>query len=370
MPRVTLTEFSLRSLKGVPGKHVIYLDKNGPTGFGVRVTEGSRSYVVTYGKERKRVTLGSVGSLSLREAREKAREVLTGKHQATTPTVESAVRQFVSLHCAQRNRPSTARETERLLTRHLLPVGEKSVSELTKADLNAVFDGLLGTPSEANHAFTATKTFLNWCLGRGYVEKHPLQALRKPARAPSRSRVLSDTELRSVWLYGASGGPYGQLIQLLILTGQRLGQLSHLTAEMIEEDKIVWPAHFMKSGEEHTIPVCPLARTIMEERPRAGLLFSTESNPREPFNNWSNSHRRLLEVTRVDHFTRHDLRRTFSTVLARHTPPHVIERLIAHRSGVISGVSAIYNRHLYFDEMKDSLLRHEAYVASLVSSQG
>jgi len=37
------------------------------------------------------------------------------------------------------------------------------------------------------------------------------------------------------------------------------------------------------------------------------------------------------------------------------TPPHVIERILNHSSGIISGVAAVYNRYDYKDEMKRSL---------------
>ena len=76
MPRVTLTELTIRNLKGVPGKQVIYLDKS-LKGFGVRVTENrQRSFVLTYGADRKRVKLGDVGIIQLSQAREKARSIL------------------------------------------------------------------------------------------------------------------------------------------------------------------------------------------------------------------------------------------------------------------------------------------------------
>lgn len=371
MPKVTLTELGVKHLKVVPGKHVIYLDKNGPTGFGVRVTEGSRSYVLTHGSERRRVTLGSVGETPLKEARERARALLTGTPEKRSPTLESALRTFLTVHCGQRNRPSTARETERLLTRHLLPeLAHRPLAELGTADLTAIIDGLLSTPSEANHLFTATKTFMNFCLSRGLIERNPLQALKRPAKALSRSRVLTEQELRITWLYGANLSQYGAILRLLLLTGQRLGQIAHLRAEMIGENYITWPAALMKGGQEHTIPLTPLVKESLATRPKNGLLFHTEGNPSVPFNNWSNSHRQFLQATGLPHFTRHDCRRSFATLLAQHTPPHIIERLMAHRAGVISGVAAIYNRFEYFEDQKAALLRHEAWLTTLLRSGG
>ena len=37
------------------------------------------------------------------------------------------------------------------------------------------------------------------------------------------------------------------------------------------------------------------------------------------------------------------------------TPPHVVERILNHSSGIISGVAAVYNRYDYKEEMKAAL---------------
>ena len=51
-----------------------------------------------------------------------------------------------------------------------------------------------------------------------------------------------------------------------------------------------------------------------------------------------------------------------------HTPPHVVEKLLNHASGTISGVAAIYNRFQYFEEMRGALAKWEARLKSLISS--
>jgi hypothetical protein len=64
----------------------------------------------------------------------------------------------------------------------------------------------------------------------------------------------------------------------------------------------------------------------------------------------------LIFVCGVTGWTLHDLRRTFSTGLASlGVAPHIIERLINHSTGVISGVSATYNRVAYMPEMRQAV---------------
>ena len=87
----------------------------------------------------------------------------------------------------------------------------------------------------------------------------------------------------------------------------------------------------------------------------------------EPFNGWSKSKAALDKVSGVSGWRLHDLRRTFATRLAEQgSPPHVIERLLNHVSGQISGVSAIYNRASYLSEMREVVRRWEAHLQLIV----
>ena len=44
----------------------------------------------------------------------------------------------------------------------------------------------------------------------------------------------------------------------------------------------------------------------------------------------------------------------------------MVERLLNHVSGTISGVAAIYNRFSYSDEMRDAMKRWEERLAALL----
>ena len=87
-----------------------------------------------------------------------------------------------------------------------------------------------------------------------------------------------------------------------------------------------------------------------------------------PFSGWSRAQRRLIRETGLEHFTLHDLRRTFATIHAKiGTPIHVTEKLLNHVSGTISGVAAVYNRHSYMDEMRTAVAEYDAYLEKLIN---
>ena len=91
--------------------------------------------------------------------------------------------------------------------------------------------------------------------------------------------------------------------------------------------------------------------------------------PRGPFHKWSTLKGRLDRATGKRGWTIHDLRRTFATNCARlGVQPHVIERILNHTTGTISGIAAVYNRHHFQYEMRQALHLHEQWLLLLVSS--
>jgi integrase len=106
-----------------------------------------------------------------------------------------------------------------------------------------------------------------------------------------------------------------------------------------------------------------------ESIPEDGKLFPARGNDGTTFSGWSKSKERLDALCRIEPWTLHDLRRTFATQLASlATPPHIVERLLNHASGKISGVAAVYNRFQYMDEMRVALERWEAKLTRLLQS--
>ena len=153
-PLMRLTDFSLRSLKPRANQYAV-LDETLPN-FGVRVgTSGRLSFFVLYRQRGRRIrdTLGTYPTITLAEARLLARQrlaqlVLQDENPTFIPTTDfsEAVTAFLETHCAVRNKPRTAAETERLLRRHWRPAfRRRTVQEIRTGDITAVLDALLST---------------------------------------------------------------------------------------------------------------------------------------------------------------------------------------------------------------------------------
>jgi len=213
-----LTDKSVRALPPPEKGQRTYFDTL-LKGFGVRVSQAStKTFVLMHGANRKLTTIGRVGVISLAKARQQARKLLAARtlemvHEQSALSLPDALEAFLKAY-ATKNKESTARETKRLLQRHLDL--KKKVSRLTTSDITGIVDGI-EAKSEAQHFFIAARTFCNWLVKRCHIPNSPMAGLDLPYRSSSRERVLDDNELAVVWR--ACEGDYGDLIRLLILTG-------------------------------------------------------------------------------------------------------------------------------------------------------
>jgi integrase len=167
---------------------------------------------------------------------------------------------------------------------------------------------------------------------------------------------------------------FAAIVQLLVLTGQRRGEIAALRADYISNDLCTLPATLTKNKREHAFPIGTAASSILST-PLAGssngLLFPARGQPSRPFNGWSKSKVALDKLSGVSDWTLHDLRRTFATRLAElGVAPHVIERLLNHVTGTVSGVAAVYNRASYIAEMRAAIELWERYLEEKILCRG
>jgi hypothetical protein len=89
--------------------------------------------------------------------------------------------------------------SRRLLRRHFTCLKSKPLGDISHNHITGIIDGLLDTPSEANRAFTAIRTFFRFAVRRRFISRSPAEGLQIPSRVVARERVLTDHELVKVW---------------------------------------------------------------------------------------------------------------------------------------------------------------------------
>jgi integrase len=376
---MTLTDIVVRNLTP-EHKQRTYFDDN-PRGFGIRVSPGgAKTFVLVCGASRERITLGRYPIIGLAQARNEAKRILAertlGAKRPNHVKFETALAEFGVQHCDRKNRPSTAKETKRVLRKHFLPpFRRKYLEEITDADIGNIIEALSDTPSGANHAFTAARTFFRWVAKppRRYISYSPMAGMSLPFAPVKRRRVLTDRELAAVWRTAeARNDDYGIIVRLLILTGQRRGEIASLHSVYLEGDLVTLPEELSKNHHEHTYPLGRFAQSLLPKR--EGLLFPARARG-TPLNHWSECKEDFDLACPLAPWQLRDLRRTFATKLAAlHIAPHIIERLLNHRLGTLqaggelSAVAEVYNRHLYLDEMREAINQWEHHILGTISA--
>jgi integrase len=380
MPRLHLTDIAVRALKPPASGQVDYWDET-TRAFGLRVSQaGTKTFVAKVNNQR--ITIGRYPEMPLADARRKANGLKAESQplDRSKITFEQAYEKFQAEHIPKK-KERTRYDYKRVIEKYFLPAFAKSrLVTISYEKITEITDKLADTPSEQAHTLSVARTFFKWCARppRRYAPS-PLDGLQLTL-AKSRKRTLSGEEIIKVWLAAQRQGyPHGTVVQLLLLTGQRRGEIASLHRSWInrKDRKITLPEGLTKNKREHTFPYGDLAAQIFEAVPRfnsTDLLFPRRGGDDRPLSGWSKYKSKMTDG--VAGWTLHDLRRTFATGLAElKVPPHVVERLLNHKmggitnktGGIVSAVAEVYNRAAYLPEMAEAIERWEQHLATLLA---
>ncbi len=388
MPRLKLTKSTLDSLP-TPTSDVVYWDAGVP-GFGIKVTPtGRKVFIVLYrtggaGSKLRKYTIGPYGRVTLHQARVAAQKVFAAKLEGRDPAAEKReanrrvvadrVEDLLETFIGQRlSKNRSVAEISRLLRREVgKPWAGRSVHEISKRDVVEVVLAIeqRGAPGTANKTLKSIKTFLRWCVGRAVLDRSPAEGVPLPAREVARDRVLDDKELAQVILAARKiGGPYGGIVELLVLTGQRRQEVAGLQREELDLAQWIWtiPKARTKNAKAHIVHLSKEALAVLKRADqREPLVLSPLGT--KTFQDFTHAKRLLDQLSGVTGWRLHDLRRTCVSGMARlGSAPHIADKILNHQSGTISGVAAVYQRHEFLAERREALTRWGKHVARLVA---
>jgi integrase len=260
---------------------------------------------------------------------------------------------------------------ERHLRKHAKPLHPLSLAEIDRRRIAQLLAGIemASRPVARNRVRSSLSAFFTWLVREGLIEVNPVTGTGKAVEGPSRDRVLTQSELAEVWR-GATGR-FGDVIRLLVLTGQRRNEIGGLRWSEVDFDRamIVLPPERTKNKVRHELPLAPAALEILKARYHGS--GSACGNDDRIFRgiDWAKGKAQLDGAlpASVGKWRIHDLRRTAATHMAElGVQPHIIEALLNHVSGHKGGVAGIYNRAKYADEMRHALQRWADHVEALI----
>ncbi len=329
-----------------------------------------------------RLTIGRFGPFTLARARERAQQILyeietgrfedrTGVEVETKPTLGDVIPEYIEKHAKVHNKDWKRKEAR--LAKFVKLYG-KQIDDIKRADVVRACDTIYKSgPVSANRALAHLKHLMSWCVERGMIDASPIAGMKPLAKEMARERVISDKELASLWAAcDAEGYPFGDCMQFLILSGQRRAEVAEMRWSEIDLAKRLWtlPSQRAKNGRQHTVPITDAMLATLRRVPRfLGSDFVFTTTGKSPISGFGRLKKRLDKAlpTGTEPWIIHDLRRTMSTNMAQlGVLQPVTEALLNHKTGVVSGVAAIYNVYSYADEKRDALEQWNSHVGKLV----
>ncbi len=400
-----ITKRSVDALK--PGVRDVFLWDVNRKGFGIKRTpSGKLTYILQYrmhggrSDKIKRYTIGSHGIWTPALAGKEAEKLLIMIAQGIDPVAEAArvrteaitlafssyadrfMDQYVKINWPRAHKfPATA------LRLHIKPAfGDTPLPQIDARRITRLFDDLPAEkPGLRRNVFVVLRRLFRWAKGRGDIVMNPLEGFEAPLPVPARDRVLSDEELRCLWLASYNlGRPFGSFVRLLLLTGQRRSEVAGIQWPELDRKNRQWllPSNRAKNSTEMLIPLPEATITEIdalaggEDWPRRGYLLTNTG--KTPISGFSKAKIALdIEMLRIFQeddakvelkpWRFHDLRRSMATTMQRmRISGDVIEacenRIAGHSK---PGSARIYQRHNYEPEKRDAFDRWTLFITGL-----
>jgi len=167
---------------------------------------------------------------------------------------------------------------------------------------------------------------------------------------------LSDSELPLFVAAFEKTGVMGRALQLILLLGQRPGEVTHMRWEHLRDGwwempgkpTEVWPG--TKNGENHRVWIPKPALTLLGDISAGEGYVLTDARGRRVKQLDGVMREICGKLNILDKVTPHDLRRTHGTkITALGFGKDAMNRVQNHREG---GISSVYDRHGYSEENK------------------
>lgn len=331
--------------------------------------------------------VGDADALALSDARKKVRALRVLVDGGTDPQADKAAhrssgsfadlaRRYVEDYAQRKNKSWEQAHT--LVHRYAMQrLGMVAASTIRRDDIEGVL-AKIDKPILRNQVLSSLSAIFSWALKKqiGGVSVHPCKGIDR-SEAQSRERVLSDSELPKFWAAFDQAGAAGIALKLILLLGQRPGEVcamryEHIVDatwwEMPGQPSPIWPG--TKNGESHRVYIPKTAQALIGELKREGCVFDVKGQALN-VNRVSDVMRDIcakLGIARANKVTPHDLRRTHGTrVTGLGFGRDAMNRIQNHVEG---GVTDIYDRHRYEVENRHIMESVAAHIMRLTEDTG
>jgi integrase len=357
---VTTATFTVKWLEGL---------KAGPTerwywdqehrGLGLRLnTKGEAWFVVQYRVKhtarRRRVALGRYGTLTLDEAKSRARRYLSagldgkdlhaeGQSKALRLTFNALVDEWLELHVRAKRATRTVKDYEAVLRRYLRPVlGTHIIEDIRRTDVLMLHRRMNATPKVANYAVIVGKAAVNFGIKHGLLplDMHNPFAGVELYGVEGRERFLSEAELVRIgealaeleaakWV-----SPWATAaLRILIFTGARSDEILTLEWAWVSLDESALLLPKSKTGKRR-IALNAAAIEVLKAIPRVrgNPYVIVGKKPSTHLVSLQKPWKLVCAKAKVKNCRIHDLRHSYASFAAADgLSLHMIGKLLGHK---------------------------------------
>lgn len=303
-----------------------------------------------------RISIGTWPDLSIEQVRKEAEKINADFAKGENPadkkrqqrqemTFADLFNVFLERHAKPRKR--TWQEDEINFRRHLITLGKKQLSKVTRGDIAAIH-ARIGKeyPIHANRVLALISTIMGRGIEYGLYEgQNPCLGIRKYPEQ-SRDRFLNGEELSRFFqaLEAEPNGTARDYFLVALLTGARRSNVLSMRWSEVDLANATWRIGLTKNGTPQTVPLVGPVLEILRERWKHTSSFfifpgkGSTGHYSNPFKAWA----RICKAAGIDGFCIHDLRRTMGSWQAKTGASlSVIGKSLNHKN---SSTTSIYAR--------------------------
>jgi integrase len=291
------------------------------------------------------------------------------KAERSGGTFAELAQDYVERHAKKKNK--SWQQADKLVRKNLLPRWRKlPANSITRADVKAML-ARIASPTGANQTLAAASAIFTWAIREDILKVNPCQKVERNATT-SRERILSDSEIPLFWT--ALDDVYeGALLKMILLTGQRPGEVRHMRTEHVVDgwwqmpgepvSELGWPG--TKNAASHRVWLPAAAQTLLAAQDASGFVFEGARGKAIDAGKLPNVMKGICAKLKVERVTPHDLRRTHGTLITRlGFGREAMNRIQNHKEG---GIASVYDRHSYATETQRVMEAVAAQVMALVT---
>lgn len=225
------------------------------------------------------------------------------------------------------------------LLEYLKKAGRESIKDVATDDLSnflALLHTQNYTPKSISRKINSIKTFYRFLVLHKYTDNNVAAAIAHPKFDTKAPRILTRMEYRALRDAARADIRIAAVVELLLQTGMRIGELASLTLESVSDNFVKIPA--IEGHPERDVPLNKAAKAALERylatRPKveSKALFITKTGRALLIRNIRTAIDRYFKIAGITGAKINDLRHTFiAHHLAAGTSPILVSKLVGHK---------------------------------------